>query len=124
MGRVLVVEALGFGRRDFSVDGGTRWDQWRPWTKDAWCAEEGAGLPPLAADGLVGGVLSVIHCATARSRGGHRSSSVTGPLMSMIVLPYLGAAAAGGSWPEGPSATRRTNASAPPPIRCGMWRCV
>jgi AcrR family transcriptional regulator/DNA-binding MarR family transcriptional regulator len=48
---------------------------------------------PLAAEAVAGGVLSVIH---ARLVAGERDSlaALAGPLMSMIVLPYLGAAAA------------------------------
>ena len=53
----------------------------------------GKELPPLTAEGLVGGVLSVLH---ARLVSSHPGSLVdlTGPLMGMIVLPYLGPAAA------------------------------
>jgi AcrR family transcriptional regulator len=52
--------------------------------------------PPLTAEGVVGGVLSVLH---ARLTGGDKGSppamgELAGPLMGMIVLPYLGAAAA------------------------------
>jgi AcrR family transcriptional regulator len=66
-------------------------------------ASAGEQSPPLTAEGIVGGVLSVLH-----SRLLDRSASVTGvtgreedsllglsgALMSMIVLPYLGPAAA------------------------------
>jgi hypothetical protein len=48
---------------------------------------------PLAAEGVVGGVLSILH-----ARLGQDSPEgllhLTGPLMGMIALPYLGAAAA------------------------------
>lgn len=74
----------------------------------------GASLPPLTADGLVGGALSLIHARIVRSdsargaRGGEQPSiagshpliggdtllDLTNQLMSMIVLPYLGASAA------------------------------
>jgi AcrR family transcriptional regulator/DNA-binding MarR family transcriptional regulator len=76
-------------------------------------AKDGAGPVPLAAEGIVGGVLSVIHarllaCSpllTGRRRVVIGSASVgehdrqpllelRNPLMSMIVHPYLGAAAA------------------------------
>jgi AcrR family transcriptional regulator len=51
------------------------------------------GPPPLTAEGLVGGVLSLIH---ARVVDGGEATLVEllGPLMAMIVLPYLGPAAA------------------------------
>jgi AcrR family transcriptional regulator len=50
-------------------------------------------VPPLAAEGVVGGVLTVLH---SRLTAADRAPLVelTNPLMSMIVLPYLGSAAA------------------------------
>jgi AcrR family transcriptional regulator len=53
----------------------------------------GPGLPPLTAEGVVGGVLSVVH---ARLLDGSARPLVelVNPLMGMIVLPYLGSAAA------------------------------
>jgi AcrR family transcriptional regulator len=56
-------------------------------------SKAGKELPPLTAEGLVGGVLSVLH---ARLVSSHPGSLVdlTGPLMGMIVLPYLGPIAA------------------------------
>ncbi len=62
-------------------------------------------LPPLTAEGVVGGVLSVLHSrliddppgASGKSTGSSHQGSLidlTGPLMSLIVLPYLGPAAA------------------------------
>jgi AcrR family transcriptional regulator len=54
---------------------------------------QGAGPAPMAAEGIVGGVLAVLH--SRMLEGGDDSLlALTGPLMSMIVLPYLGAAAA------------------------------
>jgi hypothetical protein len=44
---------------------------------------------PLTGEGLVGGVLAVIH--TRLKRGGRAELiDLLGPLMSMIALPYLG----------------------------------
>lgn len=56
-------------------------------------AKASSALPPLTAEGVVGGVLSVIH---ERVLAGERTPLVqlANPLMSMVVLPYLGAAAA------------------------------
>jgi AcrR family transcriptional regulator len=63
------------------------------------CAESKAGeeLPPLTAEGIVGGVLSVLHSRLldgGLDPDGDSLLALTGPLMSMIVLPYLGPAAA------------------------------
>ena len=67
----------------------------------------GAELPPLTAEGVVGGALSVVHARLIASSspptmrgsriGDPEGDSLLGlvnPLMSMIVLPYLGPAAA------------------------------
>jgi AcrR family transcriptional regulator len=55
--------------------------------------------PPLTAEGVVGAVLSVIHAqmTTPRALASERNGPLTGllgALMGMIVLPYLGSAAA------------------------------
>lgn len=52
-----------------------------------------AGLPDLLGEWVVGAVLSVLH---TRLAAGHKGKllSLAGPLMSLIVLPYLGPAAA------------------------------
>jgi AcrR family transcriptional regulator len=56
-------------------------------------ARQGDDPPPMAAEGVVGGVLAVLH---SRLLEGMSASllELARPLMSMIVLPYLGAAAA------------------------------
>jgi AcrR family transcriptional regulator len=71
---------------------------------------ERAELPSLSAEGVVGGALSILH---SRLSGGEPGSlfQLTGPLMSMIVLPYLGSAAArrelGRPVPRVPCTTRQ-----------------
>jgi DNA-binding MarR family transcriptional regulator len=69
-------------------------------------AKVGGDLPSLTAEGIVGAVLSVIHgrmtrgdsgsvdASARRAGGGPRMGELTNPLMSMIVMPYLGPAAA------------------------------
>ncbi len=53
----------------------------------------GEGPPPLTAEGVLGGVFSVLH---SRLSGPEHGSllALSGPLTGMIVLPYLGQAAA------------------------------
>jgi AcrR family transcriptional regulator/DNA-binding MarR family transcriptional regulator len=51
------------------------------------------GPPALTAEGVVGGVLSVLHARLTEDRSGSLLD-LTGPLMGMIVLPYLGPVAA------------------------------
>lgn len=93
MGRVLVVETLGagagaLGRRNevlAAVCGAV--DEGRLE------ARGGAGLPALTANGVVGGVLSVLHARMLEPDGGSLLE-LTSPLMGLVVLPYLGAAVA------------------------------
>jgi AcrR family transcriptional regulator/DNA-binding MarR family transcriptional regulator len=98
MGRLVIVDALGAGPRALehrsrvleriimAVDEG----------RDE--LKRGEDPPPLAGEGVVGAVLSVIHTRML-SPGGDAARSqplieLTGALMGMIVLPYLGPAAA------------------------------
>lgn len=117
MGRLCVVETLGAGLRvhqrrlavlDVVV---AAVDEGRKQSRSA------GALPPLTSEGVVGGVLSVLHArlvphavsdrgatrakGTRRVKGpgrpGERPDSMlelTGALMAMVVLPYLGPAAA------------------------------
>ncbi len=69
-------------------------------------SKTGQELSPLVAEGIVGGVLSVLHSRLLEPRNGGLEADagspvsrqglldLTGPLTSMIVLPYLGPAAA------------------------------
>jgi AcrR family transcriptional regulator len=116
-GRLLVVDSLGVGaaalerRRPVVVRLNAVVDEGRALCKPS------REPPPLVAEGVVGGVLSVIHTrllaespseAVGPRRGakpdtsgrrkraslGPRLVELAGPLMSMIVLPYLGPPAA------------------------------
>jgi AcrR family transcriptional regulator len=53
----------------------------------------GGTLPALSAEGVVGGVLAVVHARLQRGETDALTGLVS-PLMGMIVLPYLGPAAA------------------------------
>ena len=57
-------------------------------------AKGGESLPPLIAEGVVGGVLSVLYARLTETSKVSLLIELTGPLMGMIVLPYLGSAAA------------------------------
>ena len=92
-GRLLIVDTLGAGhralerRRNVLAHAIAAIDDGRDETKN------GAHASALTAEGVVGGVASVLH---ARLLDGSKRSllDLAGPLMSMIVLPYLGPAAA------------------------------
>jgi AcrR family transcriptional regulator/DNA-binding MarR family transcriptional regulator len=99
VGRVLVAESLAAGPRALACRNRV--------LAQVMCAidqgreELNAGVepPPLSAEGIVGGALAIVHARlTAVPRGGELGGAplveLAAPLMSMIVLPYLGAAAA------------------------------
>jgi AcrR family transcriptional regulator/DNA-binding MarR family transcriptional regulator len=95
MGRLCVVETLGAGpkvlerRRALLAELTAVIDEGRAE------ARAGATLPLLTAEGVVGGVLSVLHARLVEKRGrGSLLGELAGPLMAMIVLPYLGPAVA------------------------------
>jgi AcrR family transcriptional regulator len=93
MGRLVIVEVLGAGpkalerRRRVLAQVITIVDEGRREGK------KGDGPPPLTAEGVLGGVFSLIHSRLLEGRDGPLVGLVN-PLMSMIVLPYLGPAAA------------------------------
>lgn len=100
LGALLTIDALGAGPRALArrtelldaliavVDGGR---------EDVKVGQE---PPPLAADGVVGAVFNVLHARMLERRLGSGSAasvpllSLVNPFMSMIVMPYLGTAAA------------------------------
>jgi AcrR family transcriptional regulator len=97
MGRLLVVGSLGAGSRALEHRRGVL--EQIIVAVDEGRGESTAGKqpPPLAAEGVVGGVLSILHArllASPPPPEGDSLLELTGPLMSMVVLPYLGAAAA------------------------------
>jgi AcrR family transcriptional regulator/DNA-binding MarR family transcriptional regulator len=127
-GRLLVVESLGAGplalehRRRVLGQIIAAVDEGRAEAKS------GSRLPPLTAEGVVGGALSVIHArllacphtgAEPPSDGAVRAGEpgggwlvvLAGHLMSMIVLPYLG-----------PAAARRELERPPPKARVSVVR--
>jgi len=93
MGRLVIVETLGAGpnalerRSRVLAQVITAVDEGRLETKKS------DGPPPLTAEGVVGAVLAVLHGRLLKKNPG-RLIELTGPLMGMIVLPYLGPAAA------------------------------
>jgi AcrR family transcriptional regulator/DNA-binding MarR family transcriptional regulator len=93
MARLCIVESLGAGPE--ALERRTRIVHALIHAVDEGRHETRAGRepPPLAAEGVVGAVLAVIHARLIQPQG-KPLSSLTPALMSMIVLPYLGQAAA------------------------------
>lgn len=91
LARLLVVESLGGGRRSLE----RRTEVLGPVVGAVEEGRQAAKIdaPPLACEGVVGAVLSVLHGRMLEGRTEGLVEFVN-PLMSMIVLPYLGAAAA------------------------------
>jgi AcrR family transcriptional regulator len=93
MGRVLVVESLGAGphalqrRQQALTPVIAAIEQGRKQAKKT------TQPPPLTAEGVVGGVLAVLHARLSESPPAP-TLPLANSLMGMIVLPYLGAAAA------------------------------
>lgn len=77
----------------------------------------GARLPPLVAEGVVGGVFGAVHGRLLREESATLSELVN-PLMGWIVLPYLGfeRARIELSRPVGPSSARRRREQTPDPL--------
>jgi AcrR family transcriptional regulator len=93
MGRLLVVETLGAGhptldrRRHVLAHITAAVDEGRLEARGS------DGPPPLTAEGIVGGAFSLVH-SRMLDGGDAPITALLNPLMSMIVLPYLGPAAA------------------------------
>jgi AcrR family transcriptional regulator/DNA-binding MarR family transcriptional regulator len=117
MGRLVIVEVLGAGPRALerrrrvlaqvitAVDEGRRE------------AKRSDGPPPLTAEGVLGGVFSLVHSRLLEKNPGQLIELVN-PLMSMIVLPYLGPATARKELDRPvPKASKKAPPSVPDPLR-------
>lgn len=94
LGRLLIVETLGSGQ-------GARERRERVVAQLAGAvdagrteAKGGTAANRLTAEGVVGSVLSILHARLVDGEESRPLGGLAGPLMSMIVLPYLGVAAA------------------------------
>jgi AcrR family transcriptional regulator len=92
-GRLVIVEALGAGPRALEHRQGVLTQIIAVVDRGRKEAGSGGDPPSLTAEGIVGGVLSLIHSRLLEDSDAPLLE-LLGPLMSMIVLPYLGPAAA------------------------------
>lgn len=109
LGRLVVVEALGAGSR--ALERRRRVVDVLVGVVDRGRGEgrAGRGLPALTAESVVGAVLSVLH-ARLSAEPPKGFVDLLNPLVAMIVLPYLGRAAADREL-ERPAAPLRANAT-------------
>jgi DNA-binding MarR family transcriptional regulator len=94
MGKLLIVEALGAGERALEQRRRVLDRLLAAVDEGRGEAKSATGPPPLTAEGVVGGVLKVLHGRLMEADGTPTLLEFTGQLTSMIVLPYLGVAAA------------------------------
>ena len=112
--RICVVEALAAGPRVLAYRAGVLSELAEAVDRGRE-SSSGADQPPeLAAEGVVGAVFAVLH-ARLLVRDGDQLRELLGPLMSLIVLPYLGPAAARRELQAAP----RSKAARPVPIEVG-----
>ena len=90
---LLIVDALGAGPRVLARRAEIVERLGSELQRAGSAAHTGHAVPALTGEGVIGAVLSVIHTRLLQQRPGPLVDLVN-PLMGMIVLPYLGAAAA------------------------------
>jgi AcrR family transcriptional regulator len=124
LGALCVVDALGAGPR--ALEDRARIVKLLVDAVHDGCARTKGGAQPtrLTAEGVVGAVLAVLHARLAESGSQQqrvsslsRMSSLLGPLVGMIVLPYLGAAAAAREAARPVPARRRVSHAGGDPLR-------
>jgi len=93
MGRLLIVESLAGGPATQKARSEIVAALTRVIERGREQAKTGTAVPSLMGEGIVGGVLSVIQSRLI-AEDGKPLVELTNPLMSLIVLPYLGSAAA------------------------------
>ena len=94
LAKLCVVEALGAGERVLDYRARALDQFARVIDQGRFVSEATSEPPDVTAEGIVGAVFAVLH-ARVLDGGTQSLTDLQGPLMSMIVLPYLGASAAG-----------------------------
>ncbi len=93
MARLLVVESLAAGPRAFERRARALTGVVAAIDEGRAAARKGTEPPPLTAEGIAGGILAVLHQRMLEDRR-QSLTELSNPLMGMVVLPYLGSAAA------------------------------
>jgi AcrR family transcriptional regulator len=134
LGRLLVVDALGAGPRvlesragvletlagivDRGRDEGKR-GRGKTASSSSSFSSPSSASPPLTAEGTVGAVLAVIHARMTQPEDPRPLTALLNSLMGMIVLPYLGRAAAAKELARPVPERPRGGASAAPRVARG-----
>lgn len=92
LARVCIVEALGAGERVLERRAEALRALAGAVDRGRGCSRTAREPPEIAAEAAVGAVFAILH-ARLSSRSGEQLSNLLGPLMSVIVLPFLGARA-------------------------------
>jgi AcrR family transcriptional regulator len=94
LAKLCVVEALGAGERVLDQRGKVLDELAQVIDRGRLVTNAIREPPEVTAEGVVGAIFAVLHTRVL-DQGDERLTDLLGPLMSMIVLPYLGARAAG-----------------------------
>jgi AcrR family transcriptional regulator len=94
LAKLCVVEALGAGERVLDQRGKVLEELAHVIDRGRLVTNAIREPPEVTAEGVVGAIFAVLHTRVL-DHGDERLTDLLGPLMSMIVLPYLGARAAG-----------------------------
>jgi AcrR family transcriptional regulator/DNA-binding MarR family transcriptional regulator len=117
MGRLVIVETLGAGPRALERRARVLAQVIAIVDEGRLEAKRSDGPPPLTAEGVVGGVFSLVHSRLLEGRDGPLVGLVN-PLMAMIVLPYLGQTAARKELQRPvPKASNKSRRNGPDPLR-------
>ena len=118
LSRLCVVDALGAGKRVLEYRDGVI-EQLTGAVERGRVGRSNARIPcDLTADTIVGGVVAVLHSRLVKKDGGQLIDLV-GPIMSIIVLPYLGPEIAESELRAPKSVPRRPSRSRAPGLRDG-----
>jgi AcrR family transcriptional regulator len=93
VGRLLIADASAGGERALARREETIAERVRAMDEGRAESKGGAQLPPLTAEGAVGGALAILQRYIGRPQG-ESLLGLVNPLMSLLVMPYLGPAAA------------------------------
>jgi AcrR family transcriptional regulator len=112
LARLCLIEALGAGPRVLERRAQMLYELAKVVDRGRFATSAGREPPEVVAEGIVGAVFAVLHTRALEEGRGELYVGLLGSLMNIIVLPYLGARAAG----------RELDRPPPEPLRCAASR--